>query len=115
MAETGLLEPDEIRLGRDDGAGPRSTLHGVVFAILCPGPAVCCRRGAALRSGREIVSASRLRRIDSTPTHHALAAETVKTLENEAARRIPLKTLRLWLKMAVWAGDVRSPCDNQYK
>src|SRR6266436_8181315 len=50
------LERDEIRLGRDDGpfffscpernaarvprAGAHFTLHGVVFAILCPGPAV---------------------------------------------------------------------------
>ena len=53
-------------------AGAHSTLHGVVFVILCPGPAVDRRRGAALRPGHEIVSASRLRRIDSTPTHHAL-------------------------------------------
>ena len=52
----GELERDEIRLGRDDGpfffscpernaarvlrTGAQSTLHGVVFAILCPGPAV---------------------------------------------------------------------------
>jgi hypothetical protein len=50
------LERDEIRLGRDDRpfffscpgrkaarvlrTGAQSTLHGVVFAILCPGPAV---------------------------------------------------------------------------
>jgi hypothetical protein len=52
----GRLEREEIRLGRDDGpfffscpernaarvlrAGAHFTLHGVVFAILCPGPAV---------------------------------------------------------------------------
>src|SRR6202163_1707632 len=73
--------------GRDDGpffvprtqaaralrAGAHSTLHGVVFAILCLGSAVYRRRGAALRPGHEIVSASRSRRIDPTPMHHALA------------------------------------------
>src|SRR6266487_4207619 len=74
--------------GRDDGpffllvprtqaaralqAGAHSTLHGVVFAILCLGSAVYRRRGAALRPGHEIVSASRSRRIDPTPMHHAL-------------------------------------------
>ena len=84
------LERDEIRLGprrrtifllvsRTQAAralrtGAHSTLHGVVFAILCLGSAVYRRRGAALRSGHEIVSASRSRRIDPTPMHHALAA-----------------------------------------
>src|SRR5712671_2962292 len=37
-------------------AGVHSTLHGVVFAIFCPGPAV-------------------RHRIDPVPTHHALALE----------------------------------------
>ena len=36
-------------------AGAHSTLHGVVFAILCPGPAVYRRRVSALRLGYEIV------------------------------------------------------------
>ena len=36
-------------------AGAHSTLHGVVFAILCPGPAVHRRRVSALRPGHEIV------------------------------------------------------------
>jgi hypothetical protein len=36
-------------------AGAYSTLHGVVFAILCPGPAVYRRRVSALRPGHEIV------------------------------------------------------------
>src|ERR1017187_806387 len=45
-----------------------STLHGVVFAIFCRGPAA----GATPRPWRHIVGASRLRRIDSTPTHHVL-------------------------------------------
>src|SRR5882757_8074365 len=53
-------------------AGAHSTLHGVVFAILCLGSAVYRRRGAALRPGHEIVSASRSRRIDPTPMHPAL-------------------------------------------
>src|SRR6202163_1976570 len=55
-------------------AGAHSTLHGVVFAILCLGSAVYRRRGAALRPGHEIVGASRSRRIDPTPMHHALAS-----------------------------------------
>src|SRR6266581_2951261 len=38
-----------------------STLHGVVFAIFCPGPAVHRRRDGMPGPGHEIVSASRLR------------------------------------------------------
>src|SRR4030081_3141503 len=63
--------------GHDDGAfffsrpdaaqqeccepGVHSTLHGVVFAIFCPGPAVHRRSDAMPGPGHEIVSASRLR------------------------------------------------------
>src|SRR6267143_4330595 len=55
-------------------AGVHSTLHGVVFAIFCPGPAVHRRTGAMPGPGHEIVGASRFTgRIDPTPTHHALA------------------------------------------
>jgi len=61
--------------------GPHSTLHGVVFAILCLGSAVYRRRGAALRPGRAIVSASRSRRIDPTPMHHALVHAHVGLLQ----------------------------------
>src|SRR5258708_3957683 len=49
------------------GWSRHSTLHGVVFAIFVEEPAV----RAAPRPGRSIVGASRIRRIDSTPTHHA--------------------------------------------
>ena len=78
-------KPRDVRRVNDPGA--HSTLHGVVFAILCPGPAVYRRRGAALRSGHEIVSASRLRRIDPTPTHHALGrVDTYRILGMIAAR-----------------------------
>ena len=62
-------------------AGAHSTLHGVVFAILCLGSAVYRRRGAALRPGHEIVSASRSRRIDPTPMHHALVHAHVGLLQ----------------------------------
>jgi hypothetical protein len=66
------LERDEIRLGpffscpgrsaaRVLRAGVHSTLHGVVFAIFCPGPALHRRRDAMPGPGHEIVSASRLR------------------------------------------------------
>jgi hypothetical protein len=41
-------------------AGVRSTLHGVVFAIFCPGPAVHRRRHAMPGPGHEIVSVSRM-------------------------------------------------------
>jgi len=40
-------------------AGPISTLHGVVFAILCLGRAVYRQSVFALRPGHEIASASR--------------------------------------------------------
>src|SRR3984893_10899335 len=53
-------------------AGVHSTLHGVVFAIFCPSPAVHRRRDAMPGPGHEIVSASLTGRIDPTPTHHAL-------------------------------------------
>ena len=67
---------------RSTSAGAHSTLHGVVFAILCPSPAVHRPHSASKtrvnvltsampRLGHEIVSASRLWRIDSTPSHHA--------------------------------------------
>jgi hypothetical protein len=66
-----ILERDEIRLrpffscpaggaARVLRAGVHSTLHGVVFAIFCPGPAVHRRRDAMPGPGHEIVSASRL-------------------------------------------------------
>src|SRR6266704_262993 len=42
-------------------AGVHSTLHGVVFAIFCPGPAVHRRRDSLSGPGHEIVSASRVR------------------------------------------------------
>jgi hypothetical protein len=51
-------------------AGPFYFAWGC-FRDFMSGPAVYRRRGAA--SGREIVGASRSRRIDSTATHHALA------------------------------------------
>src|SRR3982075_1335136 len=68
----GRLEGDEIRLGpffscpgrsaaRVLRAGIHSTLHGVVFAIFCPGPALHRRRDTMPGPGHEIVSASRLR------------------------------------------------------
>src|SRR6202163_2532506 len=68
-------------------AGAHSTLHGVVFAILCLGSAVYRRRGAALRPGHEIVSVSRSRQIDPTPMHHALAVEPQQVVlgQTEAA------------------------------
>src|SRR6266850_4644184 len=65
------IEWDEIRLGpffcpgrsaaRVLRAGVHSTLHGVVFAIFCPGPALHRRRDAMPGPGHEVVSASRLR------------------------------------------------------
>src|SRR5215217_1474041 len=73
------LEQDEIRLSRDDGtfsslprtqrsthaaSRPLCTLHGVVFAILCLGPAIYRRRDTLLRPGHELVGASRSRQID---------------------------------------------------
>src|SRR6267142_2432671 len=67
------VAPGRTQAARALRAGAHSTLHGVVFAILCLGSAVYRRRGAALRPGHEIVSASRSRRIDPTPMHHALA------------------------------------------
>jgi hypothetical protein len=46
---------------REPGFTLLSTLHGVVFAIFCPGPAVHRRSDAMPGPGHEIVSASRLR------------------------------------------------------
>src|SRR6266550_3116436 len=62
---------------QDEGCAPRhSTLHGVVFAIFCRGPAV---GGRAVSGAHQIVGASRLRRIDLTPTHHALVCACTPT------------------------------------
>ncbi len=62
-----------------------STLHGVVFAILGPGPAAHRRRGAAPRPGHEIVNASRLWRIDSPFDH----GSTMPSDNRAAAARFP--------------------------
>jgi hypothetical protein len=83
--DDGKPRHDEVRLGRD--AGPSfaaiSTLHGVVFAILCLGPPEqpdrLCRR---------------LRRIESTPTHQAqfcffrLVAAAASTTLSTSSRQL---------------------------
>ena len=75
---------DEIRLGRDDGPSrapdasgvsaasrAHSTLHGVVFAILCLGPVVYRRRVSALRPGHEIIGfALMANRLGSNPSRN---------------------------------------------
>src|ERR1700694_1148409 len=53
-------------------AGLDSTLHGVVFAIFCPGPAVHRRRGAMPGADTRSLALALTGRIDPTPTHHAL-------------------------------------------
>jgi hypothetical protein len=89
--------------GRDDGAfsfscpgrsaarvlraGVRSTLHGVVFAIFCPGPAVHRRRGAMPGSGHEIVSVSRLRD-ESIQLHHIILQGGLLALPSAGFTRI---------------------------
>src|SRR5712671_5930615 len=50
-------------------AGVHSTLHGVVFAIFCPGPAVHRRRDGMPGPGQCLALTGR---IDPVPTHHAL-------------------------------------------
>src|ERR1700675_971865 len=53
------------------------------------------RRGAALRPGHEIVSASRSRRIDTTPMHHALVAAADA---RGAAAEVRLMIRSRWLR-----------------
>src|ERR1700682_2472006 len=75
------LERDEIRLGpffcpgrsaaRVLRAGVHSTLHGVVFAIFCPSPALHRRRDAMPGPGHEIVGAAHLRD-ESIPFQHIM-------------------------------------------
>src|SRR3981081_753460 len=50
-------------------AGVHSTLHGVVFAIFSPGPAVHRRRDGLPGPGQCLALTGR---IDPVPTHHAL-------------------------------------------
>src|SRR5712664_3586151 len=58
-----------------------STLHGVVFAIFCPGPALHRRRDAMPGPGHEIVSASRLRD-ESIQLQHIMLYPTFSTMSN---------------------------------
>ena len=106
------VEWDEIRLGRDDraffiscpgGNAARMSRAGVLFYFawgcfrdFCPGPAVHRRRDAMPGPGHEIVSVSRLRAIDATPTHHAPGATKADKLSVQPNRNVDiLKSLRV--------------------
>ena len=72
----------------------RSTLHGVVFAILCPGPAVRCRRGAArlfstVRKTWMAGSSPAMTVREGKQKRPGLATQPFKTLDSLCSERAP--------------------------